>query len=189
MTGEKLRLFIAINLPKAKREQMEKLIERLKAKTDGVRWEDKNKIHLTLAFLGYVPSSKIGLIEKTIADAICGFNPFSLSFDRLGFFLRSGRLVIWLGISKSHKLTKLKLSLDQHLKKQGLRTEKRPFSPHMTLGRKKKASHGKRWQSITEKWNQKFSPQSFMVEEIVLLKSTLTPKGSKYSVVGQYLLK
>ena len=87
-------------------------------------------LHVTLAFLGAVPAGRIEELARLLRSArppAC-----KLSFDRLGYFARTR--VLWAGCSEvPAPLTAYQSRLMTALAGAGFRTEKRDFTPHVTL--------------------------------------------------------
>ncbi len=87
--------------------------------------------HLTLAFLGEVEDS---LLPHAFAALVAvPMEPVSLSFRRLDFF-EGG--VCYLAPDPCPPLIQGQERLALTLREQGLFLERRPFTPHVTLGRK-----------------------------------------------------
>ena len=172
------RAFIAIELPPEVKDLIAVHIERLKdVVAGGVKWVDPGVAHLTLAFLGNVPDTRLLLLSR-ILDALAVDSPsFMLSTGNLGAFPNAHRpRVLWLGLEgDTQLLSGLHSRLRKALQDEGLPTEKRAFKPHVTLGR----ARGKG--AIPMKQNalnfQATSTLQFKAREIVLMSSVLTPRG------------
>jgi 2'-5' RNA ligase len=90
-------------------------------------------LHLTLAFLGSVPDSRIAACRSAVASLA----PLdaTLRLDRLGFWGRAG--ILWLGPSQPvEALTDYVGRLRDALRGAGFPVETRPFKVHVTLARK-----------------------------------------------------
>jgi len=93
----------------------------------------RDKIHLTLAFLGEIDP---GAVERAraIADAVRAA-AFEVRLDRTGSF--RGARVGWAGCeSPAPGLIEIASHLGQALKESGFVLEERPFAPHVTLARR-----------------------------------------------------
>jgi len=183
------RLFLAIDFPKETKEELESLIGRLSLKYPQVRWEKRERIHLTLKFLGGVEEERIREILEGIKKVTAGIKPFWLQPEKLGYFLRQS-LIVWLGVKVQKGLTQIADNLENEMAKLGFSKEKRAFSPHITIGRAKRVAPRKKWQRIAQEIKNFPTPSfsKFKVKEIILMKSQLTPKGSIYSVVDKICL-
>ena len=184
-----IRAFIAIELPEQIKESLSKSIDKLKpGQGSAVKWVNPHSIHLTLKFLGNIPAEKVTNIIRAIEGVAERAQPFTLELDGLGAFpnLRAPR-VAWIGIGGDVPgITKLQRRIDQALIPLGFTPETREFSPHLTLGRvrdratsRDRGNLGKAL-SLTELGNQ----PSFPVDNVSLMKSTLTSAGAIYDCLA-----
>lgn len=99
----------------------------------GGRAMPREKIHLTLVFLGEVPDERLGDVRAR-ASAIRE-EAFEARFDRVGAFRRSG--VAWAGMrSMPAALSRLQSGLAASLRGAGFPIEERAFAAHVTLARR-----------------------------------------------------
>lgn len=133
-----LRLFVACLLPEdALAALAEGQQEFLRAGAPKLRWVRPEGIHLTLKFLGEVPSDRLPAIEAKLSQASAGVQPFDLALDRLGTFGgRKGPRVLWAGITGDlDPLIALQHRVDSSLAELDFEPEDRTFHPHLTLAR------------------------------------------------------
>jgi 2'-5' RNA ligase len=190
---ERIRAFIAIELPEAVRTEITHIQDQIKVKSKiHIRWVKPSNIHLTLKFLGDINSNQVEDIIKAIGDASPGFGSFRLGINGLGVFPNTNRVqVIWVGLSGNlDKLGKLQRNIDIALGRLGFPAEKRPFSPHLTLGRMsdhakpvERQSTGRLIASMDFR-----SRLDFPVTSVYLIKSQLTREGPIYSRLGSGVL-
>jgi len=128
-----MRLFIAINLSEEERKQVLAVQNELKVKATRGNFTREENFHLTLAFLGEIPQTKVQVIEKVMDDASCG--TFSLCFHKIDAFRRSGGSIYYLAAKPEEKAEKLSEYLRQTLSKRGFTMDDKRFVPHLTLGR------------------------------------------------------
>ncbi len=187
-SGSNMRLFIAIDFPKEIKNTLQDKIRHLRNDFPQVSWVKPENIHLTLKFLGRVEEHKLPKIKKAILAATETISPFELSFTNFGYFDK-GYLVIWLGIYPAKKLIDLVENIERETKKLGFPFEKRAYSPHLTFGRGKRLGREMVLQ-IKDKVRMLPSPQmhNFLVSEIILMQSTLSPHGAFYSPVEKFAL-
>jgi len=183
-----MRLFIAISLPKKVREIIWEKIKQLKKEFPKVSWIKPDNIHLTLKFLGNVEESKLSEIKKAIVESIKNIHPFNLSFTDFGYFDK-GYLVVWLGVQPVRELLDLIGRIEDETKKLGFPSEKRVYSPHITLGRGK---HLVKEETVrlTNKIRmlEPIDTSSLPISEIILMQSTLSPAGAIYQSQGKFAL-
>ena len=179
---EKIRTFIAIEIPLAIRTEIAKFQEQLKQEQAPISWVKPNNIHITIKFLGDVDENKIDDIALAIQTATTEIKPFSIEIGGAGAFPNYKKpRVIWIGAKSEHDLLKeLAKQIDIQVHKLGFEKETRDFKAHLTLGRVKSLNDIDG--VISElKQRQDFSGGSFIASEIILMKSELHPAGSIYT--------
>jgi hypothetical protein len=87
LTG-KLRLFVAIPVPAAIRDEMVRVQHELQplAPRGVVRWTKPEQLHLTLRFLGDVSSDRVAGLQESLRTACSGTTPLPLYAQGVGFF-------------------------------------------------------------------------------------------------------
>jgi len=189
---EQIRSFIAIELPEEAREGLARLRKELERDEHKfVKWVDLGGIHLTLKFLGNIPSKRVAEITEAIEEAVQGISPFHLEISGLGTFpsLRQVR-VFWVGIGgEVDKLSRLQQNIDSALAALGFAKEERSFVPHLTLARIRQGASPPERRSFGELVGSTIFEDKYHVEvgAISLMRSQLTPAGAIYtrlSVVG-----
>jgi len=185
-----IRVFVAIDFPKEVKSQFADLVDSLVKEGYPLVFEKEENFHLTLKFLGWCHKNKLKEIEEAIKKAISGVKPFWFKPSKIGYFLKES-LILWIGAEAQEGLNKLVSQLEEEFAKIGFPKEKREFSPHITLGRKRRATPSEKWRRIAEEAKNKFHPEfsSFRVKQIILMESTLTPQGSIYTPVVTFPLK
>lgn len=134
-----IRTFIAVELDENLRATLGKLQAGLRSQVPPrvVRWVQPNGIHLTLKFLGDTPLDQVEAIKAALARAAAEVAPFVFTVSGVGCFpdVRRPR-VVWVGLHEpTGTLARLWQAVEAHVAPLGFPTEKRPFSPHLTLGR------------------------------------------------------
>ncbi|MDD4874455.1 MAG: RNA 2',3'-cyclic phosphodiesterase [Dehalococcoidales bacterium] len=134
---EKIRTFIAIELPGDLKLELGRLQEKLKVDKPRVKWVSPESIHLTLKFLGDVEPSMISSIRQVMTEAVQGIQHFDLRVQQLGVFPSPERAqVVWVGLGGDlESLNRLCRQLEDNLAKIGFPAEKHGFTPHLTLAR------------------------------------------------------
>jgi 2'-5' RNA ligase len=180
-----IRTFIAIALPGSLQQKLDEAASLLKNdKTRAVRWVAGKNIHLTLKFLGKVESEKIGAISQMIQAESQPINPFELSAGGVGAFPNFRRpRVVWVGVEAPQALSDLANAIDRGAQTRGFPAEERTFSPHLTLGRVSQNASPQEVQAIGQALSAARigSLGSFMVTQVTLFRSDLTPGGPIYT--------
>ena len=175
-----IRAFIAVEINEEIRKTINEMQERLKECNCDVKWVKPENIHLTLKFLGDVELDKIDQIKTILNGLVEKINTFEIKFQKLGAFPGTKRpKTIWIGSNdKNSELQALVASLEENMEKTGFKKENRDFWPHLTLGRVRSQ---KNIAVLADKlFTHAIEEITIKVDHIVLIKSTLTPKGPIY---------
>ncbi len=198
-----IRAFVAVELNEELRAAVsrlqslirEEIGRELRRRAPGARiqWTRPESLHLTLKFLGDIAEEQLDKIQQAIAMAAEGHQSFAVTMKGIGVFpdLRAPR-VIWVGLDgpdaqgsqpiKPAPLVDLAKSIDDALAALDFAPERRPFSPHLTLGRIKE--HGREvGQALTATGLlMQHAPAGILpVRTVVLMRSELRPTGSLYT--------
>ena len=185
-----IRSFLAFELPLEIREGVRQASEAFRKTSADVRWVRADNIHLTVVFLGGVKKEdieEIGRMSKTVCQ---GYGTFDMALDGVGLFPNRGRpRVLWLGLKGDlERISSFRDALQRDLKPFGIKEEKRPFRPHLTLGRFRKSKKMARpLEECLDAYQDLKSPVC-PLKELVLFKSTLKPGGAEYTKLGSWPL-
>jgi 2'-5' RNA ligase len=92
-------------------------------------------IHVTLKFIGEVPSDLQTRIESSLSE-VHSDAPVEITFCGTGFFPDARRpRVFWAGIEASSNLSDIAAQIESRLEPLGIARETREFKPHLTLAR------------------------------------------------------
>lgn len=177
------RAFAAIFPPQEVRNSIWELAQELKASGAGVKWVEKENLHLTLRFFGNLTDmelDKAGSAMKALAGVK---RPFTVRLATLGAFPSLSRpRVIWVGVEEGREpLVDVATSLEQQFVEAGLGSTDKPFSPHLTIGRVKIPHKNPRLEEAIRSLT--FGGLEFMISGLTLTKSELRPQGPIYSPV------
>lgn len=128
-----MRLFIAVNFPNYIKDSLMNTINQLKDNCTSGNFTKYDNLHLTIAFLGEIPPSKISKIKADMDNV--SFSQFELILSGIGRFKRTGGDIYWYGIDRCVSLNNMHEQLCNNLRSSGFEIEDRKFSPHLTLGR------------------------------------------------------
>lgn len=191
---ERIRSFIAIELPDELKQALTQLESRLKTDRQSyVKWVNPNSIHLTLKFLGGIGVSSVAEITRAIGAAVQGSAPFRLKTGELGVFPNPKRVqVVWVGlVGEVAKLSNLQERLEASLAPLGFPPEKRRFTPHLTLARLRDRASAVEREAMGELVAKtRFDGATeITVDAISLMKSELTRAGPIYTRISRVELK
>ena len=186
---DKIRSFIAIELPAELKQYLTGLQAKLKADNQPrIKWTNPESIHLTLKFLGDIETSMIEPITQAMADAAQKTSPFKLGVQQPGAFPSLQRVqVVWVGLGgEVDKLKQLHKLLDINLARLGFTAEQRPFKAHLTLARLGNEVSADERQQFGElvAATRLEAGQNIKVDSINLIKSQLTRGGAIYSRIS-----
>src|SRR6201989_2392901 len=98
--GELMRLFVAIAPPPAVLDELDALVEPLRARRLDLRWTNREAWHVTLAFLGQVDEGAAARLVPRLQRAAGRHHQVRLAFAGAGAFPAATRAnVLWGGLS------------------------------------------------------------------------------------------
>lgn len=188
-----VRLFVACEVPDDVKETIGEVIEGLRQKSgSAVRWIRPEGLHVTLKFLGEVPTRKLPAVKLAIQEAVVGHSPFELEFSTIGTFGgREGLRIMWVGIAGDVlRLEALVRAVNAALAVVGFEPERRPFRPHLTLGRvRDEISTRHRAEIEVAVGKQTVPASSWRTAQVSLMRSRLTASGANYEVLATFPLR
>jgi 2'-5' RNA ligase len=174
------RLFIAVPVCDEIRRAAAELIAGLRLSGADFKWVEPENLHLTLRFFGSTPLERLPEIEALMLRA--AQRPrFEIAFGSVGAFSSwDDPKVVWVGLdSGALELAALAEAL-------GASEEGRPFSAHLTIGRRRSRGGLERLKAAAERAGLPRLRQT--VDRVVLFESRLTPQGPKYLVCREGFL-
>ena len=171
------RSFLAVTVSTEVREELESLQHGLPE----VRWTPFEQMHITLKFLGDVSTQTLETLQQEVMEL--HIPSFTLRFAGLGTFLpRNGPPVLWAGLESEEALQGLFRNIESMAGRLGIPKEKRPFKPHLTLGRLRRRQP-ERLKGYME-LHEHFYSSAFDCKEVVLFVSRLTPARAIHEAVA-----
>lgn len=187
---EPIRAFIAVDIGDDIRNRLEELQRTLKNVHANVRWTKPLNMHLTLVFLGDIPAEEADRITSAIAQACRDAEAFELEAAGTGTFGKPRHpRVIWAGIADCPPLADLRHRIEEALLAAGTVFDRKPFSPHLTLGRVKSIDpHTAPLLDKLEKYKDAKLGHT-RIAAVELIKSELKPHGAEYTVLHRVELE
>lgn len=190
---EHVRLFVACEVPDEVRAGIGAVIEKLRGRSGvDVRWIRPEGVHVTLKFLGEVPLKKLPAVKLAVQEAVAVHSPFELEFSNIGIFGgREGLRIMWAGIAGDVlRLEALVRSVNAAFAVVGFEPERRPFRPHLTLGRVRDEVPTRRRAEIeVAVGKMDMPPNTWRTTQVSLMRSRLTPTGAVYEVLATFPLR
>lgn len=183
---ERWRCFVAVSLAEPARAAVVAYLERLRATVAGVAWTRADTLHLTLQFLGDVASSRVPSLIDRWRDALGDAEAFTLRVGGVGAFPNLARpQVLWVGTT-SDRVAALVERVQGASEAEGFARERRPFHPHVTLGRVRSRRDAPDLAFLARDGAREFG--SAPVEQIVLYRSELRAGGARHTPLAIFPL-
>ena len=189
--GEKVRTFVAIEIPREVQDRAAALIGQLNGTEAKVKWVRPHQLHWTLKFLGDVELREIPEVCEAVDKAVAPFAPFDVEVRGAGAFpdIRRPRTV-WLGVGPgTDEMVALHAAIEKSLKPLGYRPEGRKFRPHITIGRVRHSPTGIPELGKLIQEQADFSAGVSAVFEVTVFSSDLGREGPTYDPLGHAELR
>jgi 2'-5' RNA ligase len=172
------RWFVAIELPGYVAEAVERIREGA-ADPAGITWVQREKLHVTLAFLGQVDRERRTALVERLGEAVV--NPFLIGLEGLGVFPGKGRpQVLWAGLAPvGPVLFQLRGKLEQLLLGLGVEPDLRRYHPHVTIARCSSGGGAAALRLVSR--HRDFGTAPFWVDGFTLFSSQPTATGLRYA--------
>jgi 2'-5' RNA ligase len=134
----RLRSFVAVPLPAELQQQVLDAARGLTAELPAVKWSSKvENLHVTVRFLGDVAVASLPALSQALIEAAGAHPAFTISLRGFGAFPDARHAsTLWVGVEDSEgRLGRLVEAVEQALERLGMARERRPFHPHVTVGR------------------------------------------------------
>ncbi len=182
-----IRLFIALEIPDDVIDVILDEKNKLLGKERKIRWESRDKLHITLKFLGDTNEGLIGNIEQAIEDIVKNTTSFQMELGKFGMFRKNGEpKILWAGMKECKELERIVNEIGDSFSKFGYSNEKRTFKPHITLLRFR--GH-ESIDKILELLEVKLPEKQYFAKYITLYKSELKKGGSIYTAIKRFQLE
>lgn len=178
-----MRLFVALNFPPELRDRLWSATEDLRAVDAPVRWVGRERLHLTLKFIGDVEDARETALADALERATEGHEPFPMRMRGAGAFPSEDRpRVLWIGVERSPALAALQSDVEASLAAAGVEPEERDFHPHVTLGRVRRRVGRDALRALAEATRGVAAGAEHEVAELHLMRSEQGPGGARYTV-------
>lgn len=172
-----MRVFLALEISPTVKEYLQGIIKIMASRITGVRWVKSEGQHITLKFFGELDEAIVENIRTRLLSIEDKFEPFETTIKGIDAFPNKRRArVIVVTLEKGVDIAKAIFNdIEVALLPLGFEGEKRDYTPHITLGRRKEQS------PILERDIPDLNGMGFIVDRLVMFRSTLTPQGAIYS--------
>ncbi len=179
-----MRAFFALEIPKEIVAYLGTVTDRLARRMEGVRWVRNEGIHITVKFLGEIGLEMEGMMREVLAPLAGRHTPVEARLGQLSAFpsIRSARVIVVKLSKGAEEIQAIFSEVEEGLEGMRVEREKRGFVPHITLGRRRTPKAFPNGDSLP------IEEKGFLVENLVLFKSTLTPGGAIYAPIWKIKL-
>ncbi|MEK5037667.1 RNA 2',3'-cyclic phosphodiesterase [Sporosarcina sp. FSL K6-3457] len=133
--------FIGINIPSTFKDPIEMFKQKYQLETTYKIIPHLEDLHVTLLYLGAVPSELLPLLKTELLKIAARHSTFSMHADGLSYFGSSaGPRVVYLSIGESKALSSLQREIEHTIAKQLDRPISERFIPHVTIAKKRKTT-------------------------------------------------
>ena len=181
-----IRAFLALPLPDAVIAPLSLAQSRLRLPVPPARPVARENLHLTLVFLGEQrPDMLEALHEELALRQPAGF---TLRLDGLGVFGGDRPHNLHARVAPEPALSALQARLDRAARMQGMRPERRRFTPHVTLARLRPGDIGPAALAGAIERVGALDARPFAVDRFALFRSHLRRDGAQYDMLAEYPL-
>lgn len=180
-----MRLFVGLDLPAELVRGLERLLDGLRPAAK-IAWSAPANLHVTTKFIGEWPEARLSELMAAL-DGVPPRPPIAVAIRRLGFFPNpTSPRIFWCGID-APGLDTLAGDTDRATAALGIESEKRAYSPHLTLARiKERLDLRPLHDRIAALPSVEFG--SFDARCFFLYLSKPGPKGSVYTKLREFPL-
>ena len=176
-------MFFAVDPPEGARAHLDRALGPLRGSPGEPRWIPPGRWHLTLLFLGTVPSEVVPQLVQAAAPVVSATPPLDLRLAGGGRFGSPRRpQVLWAGVDGDvPALSQLAGALADVARALRLPVEDRPFRAHLTVGRwrSRQAADGALAGRLAG-----YRGPAWPVSEVRLLESRLGPEPAYGTIAG-----
>jgi 2'-5' RNA ligase len=176
---------VAVKPPEDVLDEVAAVVEPARTVRVGLRWEQRERYHLTVQFLG--PLARLAPVSDALAAAAGERAPFTFRLGGAGAFPKPGRArVVWMGAATGGpELGALATAVGAALAPIGYEPDRRELHPHLTLARLKAPDDVR---DVLAALGADPVGEAFTVSELVLYESRLSPKGPTYTALERFPL-
>jgi 2'-5' RNA ligase len=189
LKSPRARLFVALDLPGEVRDAIVDW-QRTELRDEALRVVGPQNLHITLAFLGYLPEKAIGAVAEVVHGAGTAAPRIELAPEPLGKPKGRPRLFALEARSKATVALQARLQADL-VARRLYEPEKRPFWPHVTVARVRPEKRGAKRPARIGRPPGRLPEalcHAFSGVRITLYRSTLRPQGAEYAPLAQLAL-
>jgi len=184
-----MRLFVAIDVSdEARRELLaeQERLAQLWPKERQPRFARQDQLHLTLVFIGSVPDEAAPAFVDAMSGSLAQ-SRFKMQLGGLGVFPpRGAPRILWVGVEEgAREVIRVQDLVASRLERLNVAREKRPYFPHLTLGRWRDSRPA---DAVAIRSVPRRALARVPVDGVTLYQSRLSPSGSTYTALSRAVL-
>ena len=140
-------------------------------------------MHLTLAFIGYVPDDRAPLAAAALRSAVGRTGPIACRLGAPGAFPSPTRpRVVWIGLDEgAEAVRRCAVAMREELRAAGVPFDDKPPLAHLTVARVREGIPATSRAAIADALRAaRVEPRRFSIDEAVLFESRLARRGPTY---------
>jgi len=172
-----VRVFAALPLPHRAVDAISLVLGPIRKEHPQLRWVSQSAYHLTLHFFGEVEGEPLEALRRVFGETRLRRSPLVAKLGPLGQFPSGGNpRVIWVGLREDGgELQSYWRLFETAISPLGWESDKRGFTPHVTLARNPGSRVPLGWDSAA-----RLPDVPFSIPECVLFQSILGRGGAEY---------
>ncbi|MEM7783884.1 MAG: RNA 2',3'-cyclic phosphodiesterase [Planctomycetota bacterium] len=181
--AKKIRTFIGVKASQRVSSNVSRVATRLESTGVEYNWVLPENLHVTLNYVGDVIDVEVPELCKLVKNVVQKFEPFELSLRGVSAFPEVEQpRIIWIGVDEGREaMHEIYGDLADELHQWGVNRERKPYVPHMTIGRVRR---GGRWNdSLMEQMHRLRNHDGgfCQVSEVIVFASYLEKVGPSYT--------
>lgn len=159
-------------------------ISQINSVTEGIRWTNKDNLHITLFFIGEVEEGKIEKIIPRLESVANDFKPFKLQFDKIEVRTTKRKpSMIWGRFKKCDEYSALSKAIQESVSEfMTIAVSHKDPIPHCTLARVQSRAQ-------MEKIDLTFSfIQTLIIDRVELWMTVQTKDGVRYERLAGFAM-
>lgn len=178
--AQKLRAFLALEIPGTLREVLGEEQQRLRRELPPARWVRPAGQHLTIRFLGDTPRTVLEAVADDLAPVLGRLPGVQVELCGSGFFPSPRRpRVAWVG-GRADGVQAVADAVEEVVGRHGFAADRRPWRLHLTQARLRNPWPPAAVERFLQ-WGSELVLPPFRCGRVVLFSSRLTPDGAVYT--------
>ncbi len=182
---KKTRAFLSLNFDDHLKVKIAEIQKELQKKLSGylIKWENPEKFHMTVRFLGDVYENVLSEIIRGLEETKFGFRSINFNSNGIGFFPNARRPnVVFTALEEEGNKSEILVNeIDKVITGVGINPDKK-FVAHITLGRFRRENRS----GVNPDDLIDFEPFSVRFNSFYLMESKLDSKGSRYYPIKKF---